>query len=126
MVSDKLEGWFSKPICLIDFSPNSKVQRPFSKDSLIRDLNIFYIENELKAKNISKTHSKLDSIESKNEVINTATENKIKLDSKEEYKIQTRFKLDSNTSLEKEIEIILKEFAFKISEVVRKHNNAER
>ena len=43
VISDRLED-FSKPICLVDFSPNSKVQRPFSRDSLRNDLNLFFNE----------------------------------------------------------------------------------
>ena len=46
VISDKLEKEFSKPLCLADFSSNSNINRPFSKDSLKDDLNLFF--NEIK------------------------------------------------------------------------------
>lgn len=61
IIADEIDESVSKPICLIDFSEDADILRPVYKESLMRDLGIFYAKlQEIQRVDVSKFESVLD------------------------------------------------------------------
>lgn len=109
VIADEIDESVSKPICLIDFSEDADILRPIYKESLMRDLGIFYAKlQEIQRVDVSKFESVLD--------LGELSRLKESLDSINGISEVTQ---DSKKDIKSEIERIVQDFTERLYEVLK-------
>ncbi len=108
VISDEIDENHSKPICLVNFNEDSDITRPFYKDSLFRDLDVFN-------KNLSEIpHINTNQFESILDI------NEIELLKKSLSSINKEHNSKNPDKLKAEINAVVQDFANRLYDIIKK------
>lgn len=114
IIADYIDEGFNKPICLANFSDDSDIRRPLHKESLFSDLEKFNKNiAEIPRINLEKFNNILD--------INELENLKKSLDSINDFPNNSSDDTKQD-ALKEEIEQIVKDFADKLYNAIKKNN----
>lgn len=112
VISDAIFDNIDKPICLATLRGDSDIKRPLHKESLFKDLDLFYKQlNKPSSDSVKKSDNILD--------INELTNLRQSLDSINNLQSKSNVNIDP---LKSQIDSIFQDFANKLYDVIKKNN----